>query len=95
MNVSNEPPSSQHLPAQTKMGTNDSRSPQLSPVPVLQAQGGVRAYRGTLGQALRLHELMQTYSRSVDSVQHPPVIAFLDIKAAYDSVNRPAIWDTL
>ena len=55
------------------------------------AQGGFQAHYGTLDQALCLHELMQAYSRSMDGVQHLPIIAFLDIKAAYDSANQLVI----
>jgi hypothetical protein len=56
------------------------------------AQGGFRAHRGAPDQALCLHEL---------SVQHakdhgePPVLAFLDIKSAYDTVDRAIIWRAL
>ena len=68
----------------------------LQTMPTLDiAQGGFRAHRGTLDQALCLHELMQAYSRSVDGEQHPTVICLLDILAAYDSANRLVIWDTL
>ncbi|KAL1932237.1 hypothetical protein VTP01DRAFT_9293 [Rhizomucor pusillus] len=58
-------------------------------------QGGFRANRGTLDQAACLHELMCAYSRSEGGEQHPPVVAFLDIKAAYDSADRLVVRDTL
>ena len=55
------------------------------------AQGEFRASRGTLDQALCLHELMAQYR---SRAQHLTVV-FLDIKAAYDSVDRTVIWDSL
>ena len=70
----------------------------LHSMPVLDiAQGGFRAHRGTLDQALCLQELMKVYTVTPvhGTEQVPPVVAFLDIKAAYDSCNRLVIWDTL
>ena len=56
------------------------------------AQGGFRPRCSALDQALCLHELMSLYC-----LQHRrwPVVAFLDIKAAYDTVDRRVIWDAL
>ena len=56
------------------------------------AQGGFRAQRSPLDQALCLHDLMHDYFLSH---KHRPVVAFLDIKAAYDTVDRRVIWDAL
>ncbi|CDH61106.1 hypothetical protein RO3G_05925 [Lichtheimia corymbifera JMRC:FSU:9682] len=65
----------------------------LDQMPALDiAQGGFRAQRGALDQAFSLHMLMQQYHRTHD--EHP-VVAFLDIKSAYDSVDRSVIWGTL
>jgi hypothetical protein len=56
------------------------------------AQGGFRRQRGVLDQAFNLHTLIQQYRQQYDQ---PPTLAFLDIKAAYDSVSRDLIWTTL
>ncbi|KAG1442779.1 hypothetical protein G6F56_010928 [Rhizopus delemar] len=56
------------------------------------AQGGFRPRRSALDQALCLHELMQAYYRRSHCF---PVVAFLDIKSAYDTVDRRVIWDAL
>ncbi|EIE88737.1 hypothetical protein RO3G_13448 [Rhizopus delemar RA 99-880] len=56
------------------------------------AQGGFRPRRSALDQALCLHELMQSYYRRSHRL---PVVAFLDIKSAYDTVDRRVIWDAL
>ncbi|CAO3703465.1 unnamed protein product [Rhizopus stolonifer] len=56
------------------------------------AQGGFRPRRSALDQALCLHELMQSYYRRSHRF---PVVAFLDIKSAYDTVDRRVIWDAL
>lgn len=56
------------------------------------AQGGFRPRRSALDQALCLHELMLSYFRHH---HHYPVVAFLDIKAAYDTVDRRVIWNSL
>ncbi|KAG0927843.1 hypothetical protein G6F31_017909 [Rhizopus arrhizus] len=42
--------------------------------------------------ALCLHELIQSYYRRSHRF---PVVAFLDIKSAYDTVDRRVIWDAL
>ncbi|KAG0804167.1 hypothetical protein G6F20_012916 [Rhizopus arrhizus] len=71
-----------------------SLSPWLSSVsPLLDlAQGGFRPRRSALDQALCLHELIQSYYRRSHRF---PVVAFLDIKSAYDTVDRRVIWDAL
>ncbi|KAG1001544.1 hypothetical protein G6F27_012775 [Rhizopus arrhizus] len=56
------------------------------------AQGGFRPQRSALDQALCLHDLIQEYYRRK---RHFPVVAFLDIKAAYDTVDRRVIWQSL
>jgi hypothetical protein len=56
------------------------------------AQGGFRPQRSPLDQALCLHDLMHDYFLAH---HHYPVVAFLDIKAAYDTVDRRVIWDAL
>ncbi|KAG1444907.1 hypothetical protein G6F56_010111 [Rhizopus delemar] len=56
------------------------------------AQGGFRPRRSALDQALCLHELMQSYYRRSHRF---PVVAFLDIKSAYDTADRRVIWDAL
>lgn len=56
------------------------------------AQGGFRPRRSPLDQALCLHDLIADYTRTN---HRPPVVAFLDIKAAYDTVDRRVIWQAL
>lgn len=56
------------------------------------AQGGFRPQRSPLDQALCLHDLMIDYTRTN---HRRPVVAFLDIKAAYDTVDRRVIWAIL
>jgi hypothetical protein len=61
--------------------------------PVLDvAQGGFRAHRSALDQALCLHDLIKEYYRVH---HHYPVVAFLDIKAAYDTVDRNVVWQSM
>lgn len=56
------------------------------------AQGGFRPQRSPLDQALCLHDLIHDYFL----LHHQyPVVAFLDIKAAYDTVDRRVIWQAL
>lgn len=56
---------------------------RLSPM-----QGGFREHRSTLDQAAVLQQVMTTrYKES-----KPTLVAFLDIKAAYDSVDRQLLW---
>lgn len=64
---------------------------QQSP-PIELAQGGFRVRRSALDQALCLHEMIQIHRQrhGID-----PVLAFLDIKAAYDTVDRDIIWQRL
>ena len=56
------------------------------------AQGGFRPQRSPLDQALCLHDLMHDYLLTNHC---RPVVAFLDIKAAYDTVDRRVIWNAL
>ncbi|KAG2178935.1 hypothetical protein INT43_001782 [Umbelopsis isabellina] len=56
------------------------------------AQGGFRPKRSAMDQALCLHEMMHLFRQAH---HRPPVIAFLDIKAAYDTVDRNIIWTAL
>lgn len=62
--------------------------------PIDVAQGGFRTRRSALDQALCLHDLMQDFRICHCSKQYP-VVAFLDIKAAYDTVDRNVIWTAL
>lgn len=65
----------------------------LAQMPALDiAQGGFRTERGALDQAFNLHTLMKQHRRTH---QADPVVAFLDIKSAYDSVDRSVIWASL
>lgn len=56
------------------------------------AQGGFRARRSPLDQALCLHELIGAYRRKNGAY---PYICFLDIAAAYDTVDRRVVWEQL
>ncbi|KAG1060434.1 hypothetical protein G6F41_012863 [Rhizopus arrhizus] len=56
------------------------------------AQGGFRESRGSLDQALCLAEICTILRRHY---RITPVLAFLDIKSAYDTVDRRQIWHTL
>ena len=56
------------------------------------AQGGFRQQRSALDQALCLHDLMRAYRQRHN---HYPVVVFLDIKAAYDTVDRRIIWQSM
>lgn len=56
------------------------------------AQGGFRENRGPLDQALCLHDLMHDYYLTH---HHYPCVAFLDIKSAYDTVDRRVVWRSL
>ncbi|KAG1489959.1 hypothetical protein G6F46_011333 [Rhizopus delemar] len=56
-------------------------------------QGGFRRGRSALDQALCLHELCRQHTE--DHFGEPPVLAFLDIKSAYDTVDRAVIWRAL
>ncbi|CDS14377.1 hypothetical protein LRAMOSA06546 [Lichtheimia ramosa] len=63
----------------------------LAEVPALDmAQGGFRHNRGALDQAFSLHILMRQFWKQYEEW---PTVAFLDIKAAYDSVDRQVIWN--
>ena len=55
-------------------------------------QGGFRTLRGATDQALCLHELCVHHTLDYGS---PPVLAFLDIKSAYDTVDRAIVWRVL
>lgn len=56
------------------------------------AQGGFRARRGTIDQVAALHEAIVHRTRTLG---HAPAMAFLDIKAAYDTVDRGLLWRKL
>lgn len=56
------------------------------------AQGGFREQRSPLDQALCLHDLMHDYFLRH---HHYPSVAFLDIKSAYDTVDRRVVWKAL
>lgn len=60
--------------------------------PLDMTQGGFRARRSTVDQAAALHEAI-TQSRK--TLGRAPVLAFLDIKAAYDTVDRTKLWPKL
>lgn len=53
------------------------------------AQGGFRHNRSGLDQAFSLQILMRHFQNQYDEL---PIVAFLDIKAAYDSVDHQVIW---
>lgn len=57
------------------------------------AQGGFKSRHSALDQALCLHDLIQDYYHSHHD--RYPVVAFLDIATAYDSVDRTIIWKAL
>ena len=50
-------------------------------------QGGFRERRSTLDQAAVLQQVMTTRYGG-----YPTLVVFLDIKAAYDSVDRQLLW---
>jgi hypothetical protein len=55
-------------------------------------QGGFRRMRGTLEQVACLHDAIRHWATfTKGKVQ----LAFLDIKAAYDSVHRPILWNAV
>jgi len=55
-------------------------------------QGGFREKRGTIDTIASLHEsILQRKKR----LGHFPLLAFLDIKSAYDTVLRPLLWSKL
>ncbi|KAG1222028.1 hypothetical protein G6F35_005580 [Rhizopus arrhizus] len=56
------------------------------------AQGGFRESRGALDQALCLAEICHILRSHYHS---KPVLAFLDIKSAYDTVDRNHVWKVL
>ncbi|KAG0927454.1 hypothetical protein G6F30_012709 [Rhizopus arrhizus] len=68
--------------------TLEDTAPSLDPV-----QGGFRHSRSALDQALCLNELCRQHA--IDHHGEPPVLAFLDIKSAYDTVDRAIIWRAL
>lgn len=57
------------------------------------AQGGFKSQHSALDQALCLHDLIHDYYYNHN--EHYPVVAFLDIATAYDSVDRTIIWKAL
>ena len=56
------------------------------------AQGGFRESRSALDQALCLQELCLLHKKEHGT---PPVLVFLDIKSAYDTVDRRIIWEAI
>jgi hypothetical protein len=56
------------------------------------SQGGFREERGTLDQVCALQEVMLQHRKSKKRL---PIVAFLDIKAAYDSVDRKFLYQAL
>ena len=56
------------------------------------AQGGFRPARSALGQAFCLQELCRIHQETHGTT---PTLAFLDIKSAYDTVDREVIWNLL
>ncbi|KAG2197298.1 hypothetical protein INT46_001805 [Mucor plumbeus] len=59
---------------------------------MVSTQGGFREARSSLDQVQWLIEICSTLRRT----NHPsPTLAFLDIKSAYDTVDRSYIWRTL
>ena len=51
-------------------------------------QAGFRAHHSTIEQALILQTLVQHSLHT----KHPLCLAFIDLKRAYDSVNREKLW---
>ncbi|KAG1461825.1 hypothetical protein G6F46_004607 [Rhizopus delemar] len=66
----------------------ESTAPPLDPV-----QGSFRHHKSALDQALCLHELCRQHT--IDHSGQPPVLAFLGIKSAYDTVDRAIVWRAL
>ena len=56
------------------------------------AQGGFRSERSTIDQVACLHASIQERAREI---KKPPLLCFLDITAAYDSVDRNLLWERL
>ncbi|KAG1443425.1 hypothetical protein G6F46_012007 [Rhizopus delemar] len=65
---------------------------QTNGYPLDIAQGGFRESRGAIDQALCLAEI---YYILRSNHHTKPVLAFLDIKSAYDTVDRNYIWEIL
>ncbi|KAK4522115.1 uncharacterized protein ATC70_004654 [Mucor velutinosus] len=63
----------------------------ISP-PLDVAQNGFRSARSALDSALSLQDLMKDYQ---NQHYHWPTVCFLDIKSAYDVVDRRVIWNSL
>ncbi|CEP13597.1 hypothetical protein [Parasitella parasitica] len=89
------------LPRKKAPGIDHITSEMIRPLPKLLdtgptlhiAQRGFRESRGSLDQVLCLTELCQLYHRK--HLHYNPVLAFLDIKSAYDTVDRNIIWNGL
>lgn len=62
--------------------------PDNSP-PLDISQGGFRPQRSALDQVTCLQHLVHHHSKT----RSPPVLVFLDIKSAYDTVDRNIIWN--
>ena len=54
-------------------------------------QGGFREHRSTLDQVAVLQQILSTRSKAPKNSE-PTILAFLDIKSAYDSVDRELLW---
>ena len=54
--------------------------------------GSFRKGRSTIDQVTSLHEAIYQRKRNI---KKSPTIAFLDIKAAYDSVDREILWERM
>ncbi|KAG0821472.1 hypothetical protein G6F18_012181 [Rhizopus arrhizus] len=79
----------QVIPIHKKGAASD---PANFPPPLDIAQGGFRRSRSTLDQALCL---VETCSILRQHHRITPTLAFLDIKSAYDTIDRDHIWQTL
>ncbi|KAG1450577.1 hypothetical protein G6F55_009620 [Rhizopus delemar] len=65
---------------------------QTNGYPLDIAQGGFRESRGAIDQAPCFAEICHILSSHYHT---KPILAFLDIKSAYDTVNRNYIWEVL
>lgn len=75
----------------TIMSIMTQETPRLK-LPLHPYQGGFRPKRSTLDQAAALDETMRQFDISR---KRPPVVVYLDIKAAYDTVLRWKLWQKM